>query len=160
MLSSLVNCRLNLGGSKQAEAAIKEAKECIALNKRYAPGHLGLAKAYLALDEVNHSQKATDALQECLRYNPRNTEAQRMLVRQLQSGHRGKHEATSKKKEELKAASRDKESHSEDSNSEMEKEHKGVIRLCLAMLSFRLDLKGSIRMPCAFIADSPTRCNL
>ena len=51
LLSNMVACRLQLGGPAQGEAAVANAKQCIALNDLWAKGHLRLASAYIALGE-------------------------------------------------------------------------------------------------------------
>uniref|UniRef100_A0A7S4EI96 Uncharacterized protein n=1 Tax=Pseudo-nitzschia australis TaxID=44445 RepID=A0A7S4EI96_9STRA len=51
LLSNMVACRLKLGGSAQAEAAVENAKRCIALNDQWAKGYVRLASAYIALGQ-------------------------------------------------------------------------------------------------------------
>jgi len=96
LLSNMVACRLKLGGAPQAEAAVANAKKCIALNDQWAKGHLRLAEAYLALgrsygDETDDrsprrlevSNKACDALQRVVDLDPTNQSARNMLTKEL-----------------------------------------------------------------------------
>ena len=69
--SNVVACRLKLGGVAQADAAVQDAKQCIALNPSWAKGHVRLASAYIALGG-GHSNDACNALQTALRLDPSN----------------------------------------------------------------------------------------
>lgn len=83
ILSNIVACRLKLGD--QAEEAVKEAKQCVALNPSWAKGHVRLASAYVALG--GHSNDACNELQTALRLDPGNTLARQMLMRELRRDH-------------------------------------------------------------------------
>jgi tetratricopeptide (TPR) repeat protein len=86
LLSNSVACRLQLGGgAEQAEAAVQDAKECIACDPSWSKGHVRLAAAYIALGgaERRHSNDACVALQTALRYDPQNAVARSMLVQEL-----------------------------------------------------------------------------
>lgn len=83
ILSNIVACRLKMGD--QAEEAVKEAKQCVALNPAWAKGHVRLASAYMALG--GHSNDACNALQTALRLDPGNAMARQMLVRELRRDH-------------------------------------------------------------------------
>ena len=48
----------------QAEAAVNDAKQCIALNPQWAKGHVRLASAYIA--QGGHSNDACNSLQTAL----------------------------------------------------------------------------------------------
>ncbi|KAL3944437.1 MAG: hypothetical protein SGBAC_001465 [Bacillariaceae sp.] len=87
LLSNIVACRLNVGGSAQAEAAVENAKQCIALNDRWAKGHVRLAAAYIALG--GHSNDVCNSLQRSIQLDPRNPTARQMLIRELRRDHRG-----------------------------------------------------------------------
>lgn len=87
MLSNIVACRLNIGGPAQAEAAVENAKQCVALNDRWAKGHIRLAEAYIALG-AGHSNDACNALQRAIQLDPRHPTARQMLIRELRRDHR------------------------------------------------------------------------
>lgn len=88
MLSNIVACRLKIGGRPQAEAAVEAAKRCVAMNDRWAKGHVRLASAYIALGDVERSNDACRALQRALQLDPGNPAARAMLVRELRRDHR------------------------------------------------------------------------
>eukprot|EP00980_Cylindrotheca_fusiformis_P028890 scaffold22668_cov161-Cylindrotheca_fusiformis.AAC.7 len=81
ILSNMVACRLHIGGSAQAEAAVENAKQCIAMNDKWAKGHVRLASAYIALG--GHSNDACNALQRAVQLDPGNPVARQMLIREL-----------------------------------------------------------------------------
>lgn len=81
ILSNIVACRLQIGGPAQAEAAVQAAKQCIALNDKWAKGHVRLASAYIALG--GHSNDACNSLQRALRLDPHVPNANQMLLREL-----------------------------------------------------------------------------
>eukprot|EP00521_Asterionellopsis_glacialis_P004455 CAMPEP_0195269620 /NCGR_PEP_ID=MMETSP0706-20130129/13875_1 /TAXON_ID=33640 /ORGANISM="Asterionellopsis glacialis, Strain CCMP134" /LENGTH=388 /DNA_ID=CAMNT_0040324759 /DNA_START=1 /DNA_END=1164 /DNA_ORIENTATION=- len=85
ILSNIVACRLKLGGPAQSEAAVEDAKQCIALNPRWSKGHVRLASAYIALG--NHSNDACNSLQRALSIDPGNSLARQMLMRELRRDH-------------------------------------------------------------------------
>lgn len=87
ILSNMVACRLKIGGSAQAAAAVANAKQCVALNPSWSKGHVRLASAYIALGE--HSNDACNELQTALRLDPGNSIARQMLVRELRRDHAG-----------------------------------------------------------------------
>ena len=80
LLSNIVACRLQLGGKAQAEAAVRDAQQCVDLNASWSKGHVRLASAYAALGKSND---ACNALQTALRLDPGNRTAREMLVREL-----------------------------------------------------------------------------
>ena len=80
-LSNLVACRLKIGGPAMASAAVEEAKQCVAINDRWAKGHVRLASAYIA--QGGHSNDACNALQKCISLDPSNTTARTMLMAEL-----------------------------------------------------------------------------
>ena len=82
LLSNMVACRLHLGGPENAQAAVNEAKQCVALNPQWSKGHVRLASAYLAMGS-HHSNEACNELQTALRLDPGNTTARQMLIREL-----------------------------------------------------------------------------
>ncbi|CAJ1931223.1 unnamed protein product [Cylindrotheca closterium] len=86
LLSNIVACRLNIGGSAQAEAAVDNAKQCIALNDQWAKGHVRLASAYIALG--GHSNDACNSLQRAIQLDPGHPTARQMLVQELRRDHR------------------------------------------------------------------------
>jgi len=88
LLSNVVACRLKIGGPAQARAAVEDAKRCVELNPSWSKGHVRLASAYLALGEPGHSNEACNCLQTALRYDPGNSAARSMLVRELRRDHR------------------------------------------------------------------------
>ena len=114
LLSNMVACRLKLGGSAQAEAAVENAKRCIALNDQWAKGYVRLASAYIALGQhsgaahnpvdvnsdesqsqtqgarTSHSNDACNALQRALQLDPGNPTARDMLIRELRSRDHGR----------------------------------------------------------------------
>ena len=81
LLSNIVACRLKIGGETQAAAAVEDAKQCVALNKKWAKGHVRLASAYIALG--NHSNDACNSLQTALRLDRSNQAARQMLMNEL-----------------------------------------------------------------------------
>ena len=81
ILSNVVACRLKLGGPAMASAAVEEAKQCVALNDRWAKGHVRLASAYIA--QGGHSNDACNSLQKALSLDPSNTTARTMLMKEL-----------------------------------------------------------------------------
>ena len=81
VLSNVVACRLKLGGPAMASAAVEEAKQCVALNDRWAKGHVRLASAYIA--QGGHSNDACNSLQKALSLDPSNTTARTMLMKEL-----------------------------------------------------------------------------
>lgn len=85
ILSNLVACRLKIGGTAQARAAVDNAKQCVELNPRWAKGYVRLASAYIALG--GHSNDACNALQSALSIDPGNSLAREMLVRELRRDH-------------------------------------------------------------------------
>eukprot|EP00526_Cylindrotheca_closterium_P018328 CAMPEP_0113602618 /NCGR_PEP_ID=MMETSP0017_2-20120614/852_1 /TAXON_ID=2856 /ORGANISM="Cylindrotheca closterium" /LENGTH=360 /DNA_ID=CAMNT_0000510977 /DNA_START=138 /DNA_END=1217 /DNA_ORIENTATION=- /assembly_acc=CAM_ASM_000147 len=87
LLSNIVACRLNIGGSAQAEAAVENAKQCIALNDQWAKGHVRLASAYIALG--GHSNDVCNSLQRAIQLDPSHPTARQMLVQELRRDHRG-----------------------------------------------------------------------
>ena len=80
-LSNVVACRLKIGGPAMASAAVEEAKQCVAINDRWAKGHVRLASAYIA--QGGHSNDACNALQKCISLDPSNTTARTMLMAEL-----------------------------------------------------------------------------
>ena len=81
VLSNVVACRLKIGGPAMASAAVEEAKQCVALNDRWAKGHVRLASAYIA--QGGHSNDACNSLQKALSLDPSNTTARTMLMKEL-----------------------------------------------------------------------------
>eukprot|EP00546_Thalassionema_frauenfeldii_P009504 CAMPEP_0178907250 /NCGR_PEP_ID=MMETSP0786-20121207/7265_1 /TAXON_ID=186022 /ORGANISM="Thalassionema frauenfeldii, Strain CCMP 1798" /LENGTH=351 /DNA_ID=CAMNT_0020579025 /DNA_START=173 /DNA_END=1228 /DNA_ORIENTATION=- len=81
ILSNIVACRLKIGGPAMAAAAVEDAKKCVALNERWAKGHVRLASAYIALGD--HSNDACNSLQRSLSLDPSNQTARQMLMREL-----------------------------------------------------------------------------
>lgn len=81
ILSNGVACRLKIGGTAMATAAIEEAKQSVALNNRWAKGHVRLASAYISLG--GHSNDACNALQRALALDPSNVNARQMLMKEL-----------------------------------------------------------------------------
>lgn len=93
ILSNIVACRLQIGGPEQAEVAIETAKQCIAINPRYAKGHVRLASAYIAFGEATghrneYSNDACNALQRAVQLDRGNKQARDMLLRELRRDHR------------------------------------------------------------------------
>lgn len=86
LLSNIVACRLKIGSRPMIQAAVEEAKQCIALNDKWAKGHIRLASAYIALG--NHSNDACNSLQRALALDPRNTTARQMLMEELRRDRR------------------------------------------------------------------------
>eukprot|EP00586_Coscinodiscus_wailesii_P006288 CAMPEP_0172482720 /NCGR_PEP_ID=MMETSP1066-20121228/9303_1 /TAXON_ID=671091 /ORGANISM="Coscinodiscus wailesii, Strain CCMP2513" /LENGTH=374 /DNA_ID=CAMNT_0013246077 /DNA_START=64 /DNA_END=1184 /DNA_ORIENTATION=+ len=80
LLSNVVACRLKIGGRAQASAALEDARQCVAINDRWAKGHVRLASAYIAL---NKSNDACNALQRALTLDPTNQTARSMLTQEL-----------------------------------------------------------------------------
>ena len=121
--------------------------QCIALNGRNGLGHLCLAKAYLALDEVKHSDKATDALEKCLRYNPKCTEAQQLMVRQVRLRHRQKTEplVNDNKLSIASDKSATAEQKEDGESQQLEEEHKGVLRCLLTEVAITFGIDGLYR---------------
>lgn len=85
LLSNLIACRLKIGGTAQARAALDHAKQCIALNPNWGKGYVRLASAYIALG--GHSNDACNALQRALSLDPGNATAREMLLRELRRDH-------------------------------------------------------------------------
>ena len=79
--SNVVACRLKIGGPEMASAAVEEAKQCVALNDRWAKGHVRLTSAYIA--QGGHSNDACNSLQKALSLDPSNTTARTMLMKEL-----------------------------------------------------------------------------
>jgi tetratricopeptide (TPR) repeat protein len=90
LLSNVVACRLKLGGRAQAEAAVNDAKACVAINPAWSKGHVRLASAYVALGP-QHSNDACNALQTALRHDPGNGVARQMLLQELRRDHAHRH---------------------------------------------------------------------
>lgn len=59
--------------------------QCVALNDRWAKGHVRLASAYIALG--GHSNAACNSLQRALQLDPGYPSARDMLIRELRRGH-------------------------------------------------------------------------
>lgn len=89
------------------------------------------------MDEDKHRDKAIDALEKSLHYNPNLTEAQQILVRQVRSHHRDANEAITKEKTAEEPVAHDQFLKEDD-----EEEHKGVLRRLLAevAVTFGLDV--------------------
>mmetsp|Transcript_2647 Transcript_2647/g.4802 ORF Transcript_2647/g.4802 Transcript_2647/m.4802 type:complete len:426 (-) Transcript_2647:52-1329(-) len=85
LLSNAVACRLKIGGTAMAEVAVKEAKQCVALNDKWAKGQIRLAEAYIALGD--HSNDACNALQRALAVDRGNATARQLLLRELRRDH-------------------------------------------------------------------------
>jgi len=81
ILSNIVACRLKIGGPAMAAAAIRDAKQCISLNERWAKGHIRLASAYTALGD--HSNDVCNSLQRSIMLDPSNRIARQMLMKEL-----------------------------------------------------------------------------
>ena len=86
LLSNIVACRLRLGGTEQAQAAVQDAQQCIRCNNQWAKGHLRLAEAYIAWG--GHSNQACNSLQTALRLDPGLSSARQLLLRELRRDHR------------------------------------------------------------------------
>ena len=83
LLSNIVACRLHIGGTAQAEAALEDAHLCLAENPNWAKGHVRLASVYSALGRSND---ACNALQRALQLDPSNQTARSMLTKELRRG--------------------------------------------------------------------------
>mmetsp|Transcript_12212 Transcript_12212/g.17904 ORF Transcript_12212/g.17904 Transcript_12212/m.17904 type:complete len:366 (-) Transcript_12212:26-1123(-) len=81
ILSNIVACRLKIGGPAMAAAAVEDAKKCVALNDRWAKGHVRLASAYIAIGD--HSNDACNSLQRSLALDTTNQTARQMLTKEL-----------------------------------------------------------------------------
>ncbi|GKY96840.1 hypothetical protein MPSEU_000643200 [Mayamaea pseudoterrestris] len=84
ILSNMVACRLQLGGPVHAKAAVQDARECIKLNPNWSKGYLRLGSALSASGDSN---EACNALQTCLRMDPKCQAARQMLMRELRRDH-------------------------------------------------------------------------
>lgn len=85
LLQNIVACRLKIGGTSQAAAAVEDAKQCVAINDSWAKGHVRLASGYIALGE--HSNDACNSLQRAISLDPGNATARQMLMRELRRDH-------------------------------------------------------------------------
>jgi len=90
ILSNIVATRLKIGTKAMAEAAITDAKQCIALNDRWPKGHVRLASAYIALG--GHSNDACNCLQRAVMLEPSNTVARQMLLQELRRDRESRNE--------------------------------------------------------------------
>jgi|AntRauTorckE5430_2_1112549.scaffolds.fasta_scaffold19524_1 hypothetical protein len=85
LLSNIVACRLQIGGSDNIALALNEAKECISLNGKWFKGHARLASVYIAMG--NRSNDACQALQTAIRLDPSNSNARKLLMKELRRDH-------------------------------------------------------------------------
>ena len=99
MLSNVIACRLQIGGSTHLQTAIEESKECIAINPTWSKAYIRLASSYMALRTYdsqrrgtsnenhtvnNYSNDICNALQTAIRYDTNHTtKAKQMLLQEL-----------------------------------------------------------------------------
>lgn len=97
LLSNMVACRLKLGGTAQASAAVENAKQCIAINPEWSKGHVRLASAYIAMGD--RSNDACNELQTALRLDPGNSLARQMLMKELRRDQAAQHHSSSQQRD-------------------------------------------------------------